>query len=73
MSDLLHAPAPDGESSSLRVMTNDTPLGSVRLTMRAIAEAEGYVLCRHGALPPVVVREQEWRAMPLATKDNFDI
>ena len=57
----------------LRVMTHEGPLGSVRLTVRAIAQAEGYVFCRHGMLRPFAVTEKEWAALPPATDLNFDV
>lgn len=54
-------------------MRTDGPLGSMRLTVRAIATAEGFVLCRHGALRPQVLSEREWLALPLASEENFDL
>lgn len=63
--------APD--DSVLRVITNAGPLGSVRLTVREIARAEGFVFCRHGSLTPMVVTEQEWQALPQAVDHNFDV
>lgn len=67
------APLPESDPGSLRVMCTDGPLGAMRLKMRAIAEAEGFVLCRHGLLRPQVLSEREWRALPLADADNFDL
>jgi hypothetical protein len=54
-------------------MQTDGPLGAMRLTVRAIASAEGFVVCRHGSLRPQVLSEREWRALPLAGEENFDL
>lgn len=61
------------DDEALRVITNEGPLGSIRLTVRGIARAEGFVFCRHGSLRPMVVTEQEWQALPMAADQNFDV
>lgn len=66
-------PSDSTAEDAWRVLTNEGPLGSIRLTVRAIARAEGFVFCRHGSLRPVVVTEQEWQALPLAADHNFDV
>lgn len=62
-----------GDLDFLRVIRTDGPLGAMRLKVRAIAEAEGFVLFRHGLLRPQVLTEREWRALPLAAGSNFDL
>lgn len=73
MTDLEFANAPSNNDRELRVLTNEGPLGKVRLTVRPIGQAEGFVFCRHGSLQPVALREKEWLALPIATDDNFDV
>jgi hypothetical protein len=66
-------PSDSLEPEGLRVMLTDGPLGAMRLTVRAIAAAEGFVVCRHGSLRPQVLSEREWQALPLADAENFDL
>lgn len=73
VTDLEFAEAPLGGDHELRVMTNEGPLGKVRLTVRPIGQAEGFIFCRHGSLRPVALRETEWLTLPVATDDNFDV
>lgn len=73
VTELKFAKAAKADDHPLRVMTNDGPLGKVRLTVRAIGQAEGFIFCRHGNLRPVAMKEKEWLALPVAVDDNYDV
>lgn len=73
VTDLKFSRASKAENRELRVMTNEGPLGKVRLTVRAIGQAEGFVFCRHGNLRPVAVKENEWLTLPVAADENYDV
>lgn len=66
-------PSSSLEHTGLRVLRTEGALGSMRLTVRAVAAADGFVMCRHGALRPQVLSEREWLALPLAAEENFDV
>ena len=57
----------------VRVQEVSGPLGRVRLTVRALGHAEGFVFCRHGTATPFALPTQEWLALPLANGSNYDV
>ncbi|MFA7595103.1 MAG: hypothetical protein WCY92_02010 [Novosphingobium sp.] len=57
----------------VRVQEVSGPLGRVRLTVRAVGQAEGFVFCRHGTATPFALPAQEWLALPLANGSNYDV
>ncbi len=59
--------------SHVRVQELAGPLGRVRLTVRAIGQADGFVFCRHGAATPFALPVEEWLALPIAQESNYDI
>ncbi|MGD9663692.1 MAG: hypothetical protein AB7U34_00555 [Novosphingobium sp.] len=59
--------------NDLRVQEVQTPLGTVRLTVRAIAQAEGFVFCRHRRATPVALTLEEWQALPMASETDYDV
>lgn len=63
----------DGSFAALRVREVRGPLGTVRLTVRAIGSAEGYVFCRHRRSMPFALTHDEWQALPLASEVEYDI
>lgn len=63
----------DGPGASLRVREVRGPLGTVRLTVREIGRAEGFVFCRHRRSMPFALTHDEWRALPLASETEFDV
>lgn len=59
--------------AGMRVQQIKGPLGAVRLTVRAIGEAEGFVFCRHRSNQPFALSLDEWRDLPLAENTSYDI
>lgn len=57
----------------VRVQEIAGPLGRVRLTVRAIGQADGFVFCRHGGATPFALPVEEWLALPIAHEDNYDV
>lgn len=57
----------------VRVQEVAGPLGRVRLTVRALGHAEGFVFCRHGSATPFALPAEEWLALPLANGSNYDV
>ncbi len=57
----------------VRVQEVSGPLGRVRLTVRALGHAEGFVFCRHGTATPFALPAREWLALPLANGSNYDV
>lgn len=59
--------------SQVRVQEVAGPLGRVRLTVRALGHAEGFVFCRHGTATPFALPVEEWLSLPLANGSNYDV
>jgi hypothetical protein len=57
----------------IRVQEVAGPLGRVRLTVRALGHAEGFVFCRHGSATPFALATEEWLGLPLAKENNYDV
>jgi hypothetical protein len=59
--------------ADIRVQEVASPLGRVRLTVRALGHAEGFIFCRHGSATPFALSTEEWLALPLADDGNYDV
>lgn len=57
----------------VRVREIAGPLGTVRLSVRAIGVADGFVFCRHRMNTPFALSIEDWLGLPLAEDTEYDI
>lgn len=57
----------------VRVREIAGPLGTVRLSVRAIGVADGFVFCRHRMNTPFALSIEDWLRLPLADEAEYDI
>lgn len=58
---------------TVRVREIAGPLGTVRLSVRAIGAAEGFVFCRHRMNTPFALSIEDWLSLPLADEAEYDV